>query len=306
LQGNSFSINGKLFILAAGAIENARLLLLPTNVARYGLGNQNGLVGRFFMSHALSNPGLFLPSDPLLPATLYLYDKPAVGEVRAIGHLTLSPEVQRQHRLLNFNASLKYPIHVAEKGLLSLKRLMKREFDSLAKDLRNIIGEMDGVSTAAYWKLVKGVIPLEALSLTCAMEQSPNPDSRVTLCAERDALGKQRVRLDWQLRPEDKTSLRRSLEVLGVELGRAGLGRMKITLNDHEAAWGDGGHHIGTTRMHVDPKQGVVDENCRVHGMSNLFLAGSSVFPTCGHANPTLTLVALAVRLADHVTRRML
>jgi choline dehydrogenase-like flavoprotein len=308
LQGNRFSVAAKYFILATGAIENARLLLLSNNVSRVGLGNQNGLVGRFFMSHALCEPALFLPSDPLIPATLYINSKPAVDNLRVTGHLTLSHETQRRHKLLNFNAVL-FPVYVAQTGLMSLKRLMKREFDTLAKELRNVIGDIDGVATAAYWKLFKGIIPVQAFSLTCAVEQSPNPASRVTLSSDRDALGKQRVCLDWQLRAVDKASLMRSLEILGTELGLAGLGRLKIDLTDRDESWPgsirDAGHHLGTTRMHLDPKQGVVDANCRVHGVSNLFVAGSSVFPTSGHANPTLTIIALALRLADHVKRIM-
>jgi choline dehydrogenase-like flavoprotein len=309
LQGNRFSVGAKYFILATGAIENARLLLLSDNVIKAGLGNQNDLVGRFFMSHAICSPALFLPSDPLVPATLYINAKPAMNNLRVTGHLTLSPKTQREHKLLGFNAVLS-PVYIARTGLFSLKRLIEREFDSLTRDLRNIISDMDGVAKATYWKIVKGVIPVDAYALTTAIEQSPNPESRVTLCSERDALGKQRIRVNWQLRAVDRRSLRRSLEILASELGRAGLGRLRIDLNNHDESWPDvvrdAGHHIGTTRMHLDPKQGVVDENCRVHGVSNLFLAGSSVFPTSGHANPTLTLIALALRLADHVKRIMI
>jgi choline dehydrogenase-like flavoprotein len=309
LQSNKFVIAGKLFILATGAIENARLLLLSNNISKVGLGNENDLVGRFFMSHALSEPALFLPSDPLIPATLYVNSKPPVDKLKVTGHLTLSEETQRENKLLNFNAVL-FPVYMAQTSLMSLKRLMTRQFDTLGKELRNIVADIDGVATAAYWKLLRGVIPVRAFLLTCAIEQSPNPTSRVALSSERDALGKQRVRLDWQLRGVDKRSLRRSLEILGVELGRAALGRLKIDLNESDDSWPDvirdAGHHIGTTRMHLDPKQGVVDENCRVHGMSNLFLAGSSVFPTSGHANPTLTIVALALRLAAYVKGKMI
>jgi len=309
IEGNHFSVNAKLFILAAGAIENARLLLLSKDAGGKGLGNRNGLVGRFFMSHALCKPGLFLPSDPLIPAALYLYETPATGSLKIIGHLTLAPETQRQNRLLNFNASLKFPVPVAVAGLNSAKRLAKREFDTFATDLRNIIADMDGVAAAAYWKIRAGVVPAQAFSLTCAIEQCPNPDSRVSLSSERDALGQQRVRLDWRLTAADKNTLKRSLEIIGAELGHAALGRLKIDLGEGDNAWPevvqDGGHHIGTTRMHVDPKQGVVDGNCRVHDVANLFVAGSSVFPTSGHANPTLTIVALALRLGAHVGRLM-
>jgi choline dehydrogenase-like flavoprotein len=303
LQGNNFTVKAKLYILAAGAIENARLLLLSNGAIKDGLGNQNGLVGRFFMSHALSEAGLFLPSDPFLPANLYLPYKPTMKNgLRVNGHLSLSPGIQREQRLLNFNAAL-FPASIP--GWLSLKRLKEQKFGTLARDLKNIIGDIDGVAKAAYGIMFKGVLPVEAFSLTCAIEQSPNPASRVTLGPERDALGKPRIRLDWKLTTVDRHTLKRSLEVLGMELGRAGLGRIKVNLGDRDDAWpsfvGDAGHHIGTTRMHVDPKKGVVDENCRLHGVRNLFVAGSSVFPTCGHANPTLTIVALALRLADHV-----
>jgi choline dehydrogenase-like flavoprotein len=104
-------------------------------------------------------------------------------------------------------------------------------------------------------------------------------------------------------------SARRTLEIVGAEFGRTGLGRLKIVLSDDDTLWpadtSGGFHHIGTTRMHNNPQQGVVDHNCQVHGISNLFIAGSSVFPTSGSGTPTLTLTALALRLADHLKEKM-
>jgi choline dehydrogenase-like flavoprotein len=114
-----------------------------------------------------------------------------------------------------------------------------------------------------------------------------------------------RVKLDWRLTPLDVSSLRRVPEILGVQFGRSGLGRLKVIIPADDAklvaSVGGDWHHMGTTRMHRDPKQGVVDADCRVHGIRNLFIAGSSVFPTGGHSVPTLTIVAMAVRLADHL-----
>jgi len=127
----------------------------------------------------------------------------------------------------------------------------------------------------------------------------------VTLSDDLDSLGKNRVKLNWQLSDIDRHSIRRAHEIIGEELGRAGLGRMKVQLSDTDVLWG-GAHHIGTTRMHSDPRKGVVNENCQIHGISNLFIAGSSVFPTSGATNPTLTIVALALRLADHIKRSMI
>jgi choline dehydrogenase-like flavoprotein len=115
--------------------------------------------------------------------------------------------------------------------------------------------------------------------------------------------------LDWRLNPADLRVIRRAQEVIGVELGRSGLGRLMMVFDEDESGSPSvlhhGWHHMGTTRMHVNPKNGVVDANCRVHGISNLFIAGSSVFPTYGYAQPTLTIVALSVRLAEHIKRRM-
>jgi choline dehydrogenase-like flavoprotein len=305
LQGNKFWLTAKLFILATGGIENARLLLVSDQDERVRLGNDNDLVGRFFMAHPIFDAGLCLPSDPFMSLTPYSNnDKQTSETVEIYGHISISPETQQYEELLNFN--LKFlPIYENQQSLTALKRLLQAEFDRFNEDLKNVIGDLDGIATAAYGKFFKGTIPVKAYTLRCAIEQSPNPDSRVTLSPELDALGKQRVRLDWRLRPIDKRSLLRSLKIIGAELGRAGLGRLQLTLAEDDDTWPqplfDGGHHMGTTRMHVNPREGVVDKNCRVHGIANLYVAGSSVFPTGGHANPTLTIVALTVRLADHV-----
>ena len=150
-------------------------------------------------------------------------------------------------------------------------------------------------------------VPRFALSNAC--EQVPNAESRVQLSYERDALGMKRVALKWRLSALDRDSVRRSHEILAREIGRAGLGRVKPGLGDASGTWpadmNGARHHLGTTRMHADPKQGVVDADARVHGVANLYVAGSSVFPTSGSANPTLTIVALALRLADHLKQEL-
>jgi choline dehydrogenase-like flavoprotein len=141
-----------------------------------------------------------------------------------------------------------------------------------------------------------------------AGEQSPNPASRVTLAEEKDALGLPKTRLDWRPTADDKASLLRNLRALGAEFAAAGLGRIHVELPAGDGWPADltgGNHHMGTTRMSLDPKDGVVDATCRVHGIANLYVAGSSVFATCGAANPTLTIVALALRLADHLRERL-
>jgi choline dehydrogenase-like flavoprotein len=141
-------------------------------------------------------------------------------------------------------------------------------------------------------------------------EQAPNPDSRVLLSTEKDALDMPQADLQWRMTPIDKRSIRVFYEVLAQELGRAKLGRVRLgdwLLDGDDLAWpthlSGGWHNMGTTRMNADPKQGVVDANSKVHGISNLFVAGGSVYPTGGAVNPTLTLVALSLRLADHLKK---
>jgi choline dehydrogenase-like flavoprotein len=168
-----------------------------------------------------------------------------------------------------------------------------------------VIADLNHV-TLRSGRAVRRSPPVKTFRLFARPEPAPNPHSRVTITAARDSLGMNRVRLHWELSPIDERSMRRSQEILGREVGRAGLGRVRSALEDEKGLWTRpevAYHHIGTTRMHEDPKQGVVDAKGRVHGISNLYIAGSSVFPTAGYANPTLTIVALAVRLADHVKR---
>jgi choline dehydrogenase-like flavoprotein len=146
-----------------------------------------------------------------------------------------------------------------------------------------------------------------ALGLIAHSEQAPNPESRVTLSDARDRFGIPKLRVNWRLTANDKRSLRESTLRVGEELARLKLGRIKLDpwILEDDASWPDpiwgGCHHMGTTRMSDEPSNGVVDRDCRVNGVGNLYVAGSSVFPTGGYATPTLTLVALALRLADHV-----
>lgn len=246
-----------------------------------------------------------------------------------MGKLTLSEEALRREKLLSYCVSihpsawpsrLRYQ-RTASKGVASFKVLRsavrRGEMASdFSKHLHNMITDVDDIAITAYrqvrrrcervfdkFKLPK----VEVFRLNHMTEQAPNPNSRVTLAAERDALGQNRVQLNWQLNSLDIRSIIRAQKIIDEELRRAGLGYLYIELDDETPPpdLHGGYHHMGTTRMHIDPKKGVVNESCRVHGISNLFIAGPSVFPTGGYANPVLTFVALAVRLADHVKELM-
>jgi choline dehydrogenase-like flavoprotein len=178
-----------------------------------------------------------------------------------------------------------------------------------AGELSSLVPLLFGdLATVGYQELAGG-LPIQAAELTTRIDPVPNPDSRIRLGTDRDALGMRRAELHWALSPLDKWSAIRTLEILGAEVGRAGMGRVQITLDDDDDSWPDdlagGWHHMGTTRMSDDPASGVVDRDGRVHGLDDLYVAGSSVFPTGGSGTPTMTIVALALRLADHLRTQL-
>jgi len=198
-------------------------------------------------------------------------------------------------RFLSFGAPLPVPLPDAAGQVIAAG----------PEERASLIPEVFGdIATLAYGESF-GRIPLSAVDVSTRIDPVPNPDSRVRLGAARDALGIPRAELDWQLSRADRENVVRAIELLGAELGRAGLGRLRMVLDPDGHGWPDdlagGWHHMGTTRMHDDPRHGVVDRDCRVHGMRNLYIAGSSVFTTAGSATPTLTIVALALRLAAHL-----
>jgi choline dehydrogenase-like flavoprotein len=225
-----------------------------------------------------------------------------------------SPALQEREQVLNSHAFLLRRT-VPPAGVRAAARLWRqvrqgRVPDDLTEAVWALLRDLDEVATFSYDRLVAGeraARSFETLSFSVRAEQEPNPASRITLGHERDALGLRRVELDWQLTGRDKRTVEVMTKALGAELARLQLGRVRLAewLLDGTAVWSPemhgGFHHLGTTRMAADPKAGVVDADCRVHGIGNLHIAGGSVFPTGGCANPTLTIVALALRLADHL-----
>ena len=302
LQGNNFEVHPKAVILATGGIENARLLLASNSTISAGIGNQNDLVGRYFMDHPSHDAATVLLHEPSLIAR-----RPAMQPIYP--QASLRPEVEEKERLLRFMTTFhvgrelfKEPqSYIALRAIL--KSLGRMEWPQNFQDqIAAFITDIDGAVGHGYNRYFGKAAEL---GLRIHPEVEPNPASRVTLSSERDALGMQKAVLNWQLTKLDRHSIRRGLEIVGEEVGRVGLGRLKLhdwVLNpDFEVPGTGSWHHIGTTRMHEQPKFGVVDKNCRVHGLSNLFIAGSSTFATSGMANPTLTVIALALRLADHI-----
>jgi choline dehydrogenase-like flavoprotein len=227
------------------------------------------------------------------------------------GGMALTEDVRRRDQLLGFAITMHNaddphdPIYPTDKNvgysaLQSLaKPLMRGTWpDRPAHHFRTMLKNLDNALTLSFRKLVKP--RWRALMLGCRAEQMPNRDSRVMLDNEQDALGMNKVRLDWRLTDQDLDAIRRARQLLNKEWAFPSKDPFPEQASGEDVSdISAASHHMGTTRMHRDRRQGVVDEKCRVHGVSNLYVLGSSVFPTSGWAPPTLTIVALALRLAD-------
>ena len=300
--GKIHRVKARVFVLACGAIQNARILLASNRQVQRGLGNQNDLVGRFFMEHLeIKSAELWFGQSQ--PMDLYLWNP---SRSRARAELAISASMQQEKRILNGTASFT-PLSIARKRKPMIDIWANEDPRQNKDNLHRTFWE-----SAEGHDLSTDSMANRAYELFTRLEQAPNPESRVTLDAEKDALGVHRATLNWALTSLDKRSIRTIYQIIGRQVGLAGIGRvrlMKYLWDEDDDSWpastGGGWHHMGTTRMSADPKEGVVDANCRIHGIDNLFVAGSACFPTAGAANPTLTLVALSLRLSDCIKRKL-
>lgn len=319
-DGRRRRVEARRFVLAAGGVENARILLLSGEAPERSLGNGHGLVGRYFTEHAFVNPGTFFPSDPTLDMGFY-FPNPVAGGIPGAavrGTFTMPREVLHRDRLLNaalffrpsYEASAAFSTPEVRELLEVWEKIRGRGVPggSFRRALR--AARAPGALATAVWRKLRATSGEAAKwPLRSFFESAPSPGNEIRLARERDALGRPRAHVTWRIGEEDLRGVRRTFHVLDRGLRAARLGHLELAFPDEAEAWRaacEGGkHHMGTTRMHTNPAQGVVDGDGRVHGVDNLWLAGSSVFPTVGYANPTLTIVTLAVRLGRHLRRKV-
>jgi choline dehydrogenase-like flavoprotein len=321
LSGNRARVKAGRFVLACGGLENARLLLVSRSVQANGIGNQFDLVGRFFMDHPRTVYGkIRLSGKQKLPLLLGTPVREGIGQVG----IQLSENVQRKERLLNNYLSLErhwspQTAKAYSSFIYSMKILLRKGYSGKRFTLSGV--KLAKIPELIYLLSPRELMPhplyrvfkavrekwgkdLTELTIVNYCEQVPNPASRVRLSQKRDRLNMNRLILDWKVGTEETQTLARVQSLVDHHLRKNHMGYVEAHSDEMDhLSYTDASHHIGTTRMSDNPRQGVVDVNCKVHGVGNLFIAGSSVFPTCGYANPTWTIVALALRLADHLKR---
>jgi choline dehydrogenase-like flavoprotein len=328
------SVQASRFVLAMGAIETARVLLANRDTHTQGIGNEHDCVGRYYMCHIAGTVGTLIQSGPV-DRVWHGYDISNEG-IYCRRRFSLSEQTQRQQQLGNFIARLHHPripdprhrsavlsALLLAKGIISYeygKRLHGDESLSVATwfaHLRNVLRGPGQILAFGHHMLRDRFLatrkfpsiivrsPAGRYSLDFHAEQEPQAASRVALADDRDELGMPRVLIDWHYSAFDVHTVRESVQLFAQAIERCTIGRFEYDPQSIEfemLRYGAyGGHHLGTARMGDDARTSVVDRNCRMHSIHNLYLAGGAVFPTSGQANPTLTIVALAARLAAHL-----
>jgi choline dehydrogenase-like flavoprotein len=310
LAGPRFQVKATAVVLATGGIEVPRVLLASRSRVPKGLGNGHDLVGRCFADHpnVLVSLALLRSDVPYHTAKTTLLD--SAGTPHPVG---IAMWLGLRRAALRANELLSAQVSTPDPALVKAVGITKPEWPALFErsvQIEALLGASGAPTTTPRLFLVN-------------MEQEPNLASRVKLSRKSDALGVPTVNVDWHVTRDDRVRIFHTARLFAEQFASAGLGRARVVLGGYEAGSelhtdekiddaaldfpiGSNMHHMGTARMHHSPRHGVVDENCRVHEVKNLYIGGSAVFPTYGASPPTMTIVALATRLADHLRTKVL
>lgn len=295
-KGWKGNVKARVFVLAAGAMNNVKILLNTEKDGRPAIGNTNDQVGRYFMEHPHITCGFIFSTKETKWATGYKRYGSPEGKKSVTFWPTVGPtdKAQRKYKIANFSASLEP---------LSGEKREENSFPASAN--YDFFKKLDYSSATGTSSLTPD--NAQTATIYCRMEQSPNPESRIYLKDEKDQLGLKQIALHWKMTDLDMRTAKVSTRLIAEEIGRLSYGRVRLAewqydnrpWNKVPPLWGC--HHMGTTRMGENKKTSVVDANCKIHSVDNMYVAGSSIFTTSGYANPTLNLVVLAMRLADHL-----
>jgi len=336
LHKNTFFVKAKKFVLAMGGLEVARILLLSHDIRSSGIGNENDLVGRFYGSHISGTCGKFVFRQGV--RVQWDFDRTTDG-VYCRRKFTLSERKQRELQVINMSGIIDHPpaaIPSHRNGVLSSMYLLKNiltsrippeyskslstitKYHDVVSHLRNIVFDVPRlIAFTTKWidQRIVRYRKLPAVTLSSKAneyafhfdaEQSPNYESKVSLSRTgRDFFDLPVIKVDWRVNSSDIEMIRTNFQFIDMELKRFGVGRLvydDVTISNlMSTTVSVGSHHLGTTRMASNAKEGVVDKNSSVFSTPNLFIAGPSVFASSGYANPVLTTVALSIKLSDHL-----
>jgi choline dehydrogenase-like flavoprotein len=331
--GRLHTVRADVFVLATGGIEVPRLLL-ASDRAGSGFGNLGDCLGRFYMCHFENTLGRIVPhNNPVA----FRFERTDDG-VYCRRQLRFTSTAQRAHQLPNMVFRLHFPsysdaahgssvmsaIFLAKSALLPEYRAILQQQTQVPASLRlphigNVLRDLPGLARfTAEWlfriRLATRKLPYTLVAnsdgsfpLEFNSEQTPDPSNRITLREEQDRHGLPQVHIAWRVGEHDAQAAVRAFHLVRESLKRSGAAELLFDdelLAEQIARSIPLGHHMGTARMASSPRSGVVNGDCAVFGLPNLYAASSAVFPTCSYANPTLTIVALAMRLAQHLRSR--
>jgi hypothetical protein len=296
----AFTVRARVFALCMGGLENARALLNCQSQMADGIGNGHDVVGRYFCDRPAVLAANVVLGSRGGSDILYFTPTPALAASEELARCALAIEPRKVRPY---------------SGILNL---LSSSVSCISPSVLRMVERLRGRRQLCYfggldeWAIRTDPEGFPVASVGLSLEQRLNPESRVRLCRSTDAFGLRRIELDWQLTDDDYRTMRTATLAFGGMLADERLGRLKLRewlrdenpvlpgLDDGQGIIA-GRQHMCTTRMSVDPATGVVDTDCRVHGMTNLYIGGSSVFPTPGFPKPTFTIVQLALRLGDHI-----
>jgi len=341
-SGHARELRARVFVVAAGGIENARLLLNSRDLCSAGLGNEHDQVGRFMMNHPKNYGGILHLARPV--EALPYYFGCLHGGFAGYGGLRFPEGELARRGLMNSYVRLEplFPwsdsegiealVLIAKRSRFLVDRLRRKSQEQvvelrdysetgddsdLQNERRSLLGfipllftiALDAPKVTRYlWsRLISRKRPvIKRARLRNFMEMEPRPENRVILADESDAHGMPLPLVVHDTSEQDRRSLTELHEVLRGEFERVGFGRLETDLGtaDPWPITQDASHHMGTTRMGKAPESSVVDPSLKLHGATNVYVAGASVFPTSGCANPTYTIVALSIRLARELAGR--
>jgi choline dehydrogenase-like flavoprotein len=315
LAGKRGTAKARFYIICCGGIESARLLLASDRIEQHGVGNKHDLVGRYFQDH------VHIWCDDIVTTKRKLLQNACesffIRGRKYAPLIALGERMQAEKQLVRIHGTVIFWME-PDSSVAAVKTLFRavrgKTLPALG-ELRQLVGnsladpgELLGVMYR-YWIQKRAGTPKRGRVFLAALcEMAPDPNSRITLSDVRDPLGMRRARIDWRVGELERRTASEYIRTIASEFGRLGVGSYDLKQAarlDDETAWvqmaTDNNHHMGTTRMHESDKLGVVDSKCQVHGIDNLYIASSSVFPSSGSAYPTVTILALCIRVADRL-----